>query len=840
MPFLIASIWPTHAMPLMLFVLCTLAVAYRYYSAFLAAKVAVLDDARVTPAMAHADGQNYDPTNKWVLFGHHFAAISGAGPLIGPVLAAQFGYMPGILWIVIGVCLGGAAQDFLVLAASIRRDGKSLAQIARDDVGPWAGRAAAAAILFILIIALAGLGKVVVKALGGDKVSYPASSVLTVPLRLDPLVNPDNTFTYFIPPGANLAWKDGLMKFQENFTLVSPTLLSGSAAKGSLKTRTPAGTNSEDPKSGNPALRSTSEPASAVAPLDNLAQVGDMDYSTLSRYSGGGKGGGFLASCFEAGDADQRPMPPPQPSPGIPGEGEMRAIAQGHLRTNPVLQTALAGGMSYPIPAKAYRVQPGSAWGTFTIAATIPIALFVGFYMYKIRKGKVVEASLIGGGLTLFATFLGGWVSHQPWGRVFNLTEDQVVYSMAIYGFIAAVLPVWVLLCPRDYLSSFLKIGTIALLVAGTLIANPKLEAPAFNHVFAHGGPIVPGNVFPFLFITIMCGAISGFHALVSSGTTPKMIRKESDARMIGYGAMQIEGLVAVVAMVAAATLPSADYYAMNTDLDKVPKWQAQIAQVDGDIVGGTIDHLQVYEKNTQESLRGRTGGAVTLAVGMAHIFDQAAGRFWTGSQDRLQAAWKYWYHFAIMFEALFILTTIDAGTRIGRFLLQEIMGKVYAPLGRTSWAPGALLSTALIVLGWVYFIQSGSMSDIWPVFGIGNQMLAVIALAVVSAYLANEGRARYLWATVLPMLVVATTTTTAAAEKLAGLLGNSIVPQWHNMHHFNDEAFTAILHAGTQAVLIVAMLFCGAVILVSSAMRVWKTINGRAPSETSSVVMAK
>ena len=469
-------------MPLMIFVLCAMAIAYRYYSAFLAAKVAALDDSRVTPAVSMEDGQNYEPTNKWVLFGHHFAAISGAGPLIGPVLAAQFGYMPGILWIVIGVCLGGAAQDFLVLAASIRRDGKSLAQIARQDVGKWAGGAAGVAILFILVIALAGLGKVVVKALGGESTHYPVGSKLIVP-AITETHESKLIFSYDIGPGSTLVWNKGKdsMRMQEGFLLRS------------------------------------------AAPLEVID--GTITLAT--------------------------------PNPENPKESQ------------------------------AVRVRPGSAWGTFTIACTIPIALFVGLYMYKIRKGKVVEASLIGGAMTLGATFLGGWVSHQSWGSFFNLTDKQVVWSMAVYGFVAAVLPVWVLLCPRDYLSSFLKIGTIILLVAGTLIANPKFEAPAFNHEFVHGGPIVPGNIFPFLFITIMCGAISGFHALVSSGTTPKMIKKESDARMIGYGAMLIEGLVAVVAMVAATTLPSADYYAMNTDLNNLPKYHDQIM-----LVGGSVDPI--------------------------------------------------------------------------------------------------------------------------------------------------------------------------------------------------------------------------------------------------------
>jgi carbon starvation protein len=698
---LAVSLVPTHAMPLMVGVLCVMAIAYRYYSAFLAARVAVLDDLRTTPAVAQEDGQNFHPTNKYVLFGHHFAAISGAGPLIGPVLAAQFGFMPGILWIVIGVCLGGAVQDFLVLAASLRRGGRSLAQIAREDVGKWAGGAAATSILFILIIALAGLGKVVVKALGGETVKYPADSRLVLPADTRvPERNSDATYT--IPAHTELHFgAAGTMEFPEAFTLQSAQPLKFNDATAAL-------------------------------------------------------------------------------------------------------------------PPGAVRVQPGSAWGTFTIACTIPIALFVGLYMYRIRKGRVFEASIIGGALTIGATFLGGWVAHQSFGRWFNLSESAVVWSMAVYGFVASVLPVWILLCPRDYLSSFLKIGTIALLVVGTLISNPKLEAPAFNHVFAHGGPIVPGNLFPFLFITIMCGAISGFHSLVSSGTTPKMVRRESDARAIGYGAMLIEGLVGVVAMVAATTLPSGDYFAMNTALSEAPKYQQQLV-----LIGGSADHLQVYERRTEESLRGRTSGGVTLAVGMAQIFDGAARRVWLGGGQALESAWKYWYHFAIMFEALFILTTIDTGTRIGRFLLQEVAGKIHPALGRTDWWPGAIVSTALIVLGWVYFITASSMNQIWPLFGVANQMLAVIALAVVSAYLANEGRARYLWVTLCPMLVVATTTTTAAAQLLSRPL-TSLTTQFQNP---GGPSLWPTVHDSVQIAFIVAMLVCGAIIVMSSAARIFTVL---------------
>jgi carbon starvation protein len=691
------------AMPVMVAILCLMAIAYRYYSAFLAAKVAVLDDSRPTPATRLDDGQDYHPTSKWVLFGHHFAAISGAGPLIGPVLAAQFGYLPGLLWIVIGVCLAGAVQDFLVLAASIRRGGKSLAQIARDEIGPTAGAAATIAILFILIIALAGLGKVVVRALGGEQVKYPPGSTLILPPGTaveTGLIRGD----YQIPAGAKLTCPAGELVLPEQFVLHADESL-----------------------------------------------------------------------------------------------------------------TAFTSGPRILLPPDAYRVQPGSAWGVFTISCTIPIALFVGLYMYKIRPKRVLEASLIGGALTLAATVAGGWIARQPIGALFNWSDRTVIIAMAVYGFVAAVLPVWVLLTPRDYLSSFLKIGTIGLLVAGVIIANPKLEAPAINHVFLHGGPIVAGQIFPFLFITIMCGAISGFHSLVSSGTTPKMIARESQARMIGYGAMLMEGLVAVVAMIAAAALPIGDYYAMNTSLAQAPKYHQSIV-----LIGGSLEHVQTYETLTQESLRGRTGGAVTLAVGMAHIFDGAAARLWTGGADALQAMWKYWYHFAVMFEALFILTTIDAGTRIGRFLLQEVAGRVHPALGRTNWLPGAMLSTLLIVLGWAYFINANSMEAIWPMFGIANQMLAVIALAIVSVCIVSEGHARYLWTTAVPMLVVATTTGTASAQMLAGLF-DGLRTQWQNPAAVRNHA--AMFNTSIEAGLILVMLGCAALIVASAARTIWEKL---------------
>ncbi len=479
----------------------------------------------------------------------------------------------------------------------------------------------------------------------------------------------------------------------------------------------------------------------------------------------------------------------------------------------PLMPTsAQQGQVTYLLPEGSKQIIPGSSWGLFTITCTIPIALFVGLYTYKLRKGRVIEASIIGGALTLAATFAGGWVANHQIGTYLNLTQTGVLWAMSIYGFIAAVLPVWVLLVPRDYLSSFLKIGTIGLLVIGVIIANPKLNAPAINHVFLSGGPAVAGKIFPFLFITIMCGAISGFHSLVSSGTTPKMLRKESDARVIGYGAMLMEGLVAVVAMIAAAALPVGDYYAMNTELAVAPKFHDRVLL----IPGGGIEHVGDYERLTQESLRGRTGGGVTLAVGMAKVFDDSMRRV-TGGADWL---WKYWYHFAIMFEALFILTTIDAGTRIGRFLLQELLGKAIHPkLGDTSWWPAAMVSTAVIVGGWSYFITSGDFAAIWAMFGVANQMLAVIALAIVSAYLVNEGKEKYLWVTVLPLVVVMTTTSTAAIELLTGKIDTIRTLSAKGVKVGGDWAL--IRGSTITGLLLAAMLGCTVTILASAAWRI-------------------
>jgi carbon starvation protein len=707
-----------HAMPIMLGVLAILALAYRYYSAFLAAKVAVLDDTRTTAAHRLKDGQNFEPTNRWVLFGHHFAAISGAGPLIGPVLAIQFGYVPGLVWLVVGVCLAGAVQDMMVLAASTRRDGMSLAGLARHEIGRPAGLAAAIAILYIVIIALAGLGIVVVKALGGEQVSMKAGSVLSYPpdASINKHFERDQPVIWQVVPGSTYRFGDrpqDTMTFREAFSLAVPW----------------------------------------GAPM---------------------KSG--------------------------------------------------AGGKGFVLPEGSKRLVPGSAWGTFTIACTIPIALFVGYYMYHLRKGKVLEASLLGAVLVLGATFAGAYVRGSALEPYFALSRSQTVCALAAYGFVAAVLPVWLLLAPRDYLSSFLKIGTILLLVVGVVAANPRLHAPPVSPYFAAGGgPYFNGPIFPYVFICIMCGAISGFHALVSSGTTPKMIDRERDVRLIGYGAMLMEGLVGVVALIAAAALPNAMYYDINIDLARRPKFLAdhpdfakflEVAEteVEGGRAAGPAggNELVAMEQDVEESLHGRTGGAVTLAVGMARIFSSALpGMNWL---------LKYWYHFAIMFEALFILTTIDAGTRIARFLVQEFLGLIWKPLGDLNWLPASLLATGLVVFGWGYFIYTGSVETIWPMFGMANQLLAVIALAVITTVLYNSRRGRYAPVTLLPMLFVATTTTTTAYREITGtfwtmISSGAVVRGWLNI------GLTSML------------LVCAAIIVVSGFLR-WVSILPRRTSE--------
>lgn len=581
------------ALPIMIGTLCVLAIGYRFYSAFIAAKVMALDDTRVTPAHTMYDGHNYYPTNKWVLFGHHFAAISGAGPLVGPVLAAQFGFLPGLLWLVIGVVLGGAVHDFIILASSVRRRGKSLAEIARTEISPVSGLVTGIAILFIVVIALAGLGLVVVKALGE------------------------------------------------------------------------------------------------------------------------------------------------------------------------------------------------SPWGTFTVGFTIPLAVFMGLYMYRFRKGKIREATTIGVIGLFAAVIVGGLIAESKLASSFTFSESTITYMMAAYGFIASVLPVWMLLAPRDYLSAFMKIGTVAFLIIGVLLVAPHLHMPATTRFVAGGGPIIPGKLYPFVFITIACGAISGFHSLISSGTTPKMLNRESDARVIGYGSMLMEGLVGVVALVAATSLLPGDYFSINVDRARTDYGQF--------VETNSTESFDLHEQKLQElteetgekNLRGRTGGAVTLAVGIAQIFNAIPG---------LRGLMKYWYHFAIMFEALFILTTIDAGTRVARFMLGEFLGRFYKPIERPDWMPGAIVTSALVVAAWAYFIRTGSISTIWPMFGIANQLLAAIALCVGTTVIINSGRAKYAWVTITPLAFVATTTLIAGWRSIFDIFLQDAKKPETMFRGYLNSALTAIM----------------------------------------------
>ncbi|MDP2754151.1 MAG: carbon starvation CstA family protein [Nitrospirota bacterium] len=549
---------------------CFYAITYRFYASFLVTKVLVIDEKRTTPAKKLYDGMDYHPTNRWVLFGHHFAAIAGAGPLIGPMLAAQFGYLPGFLWILIGSALGGAVHDTVILFASVRRNGHSLAQIARDEIGPVGGIAAALAILFIIIVALAGLGLAVVNALSK------------------------------------------------------------------------------------------------------------------------------------------------------------------------------------------------SPWGTFTIALTIPIALFMGIYLYRLRPGKVVDVSIIGVTLLLIAVITGHYIPGSFLDPFFNLSRNSLILSIVIYGFIASVLPVWMLLAPRDYLSTYMKIGTIFLLAFGVIIMAPNIQMPAVTRFAEGGGPIIPGKLFPFMFITIACGAISGFHSLISSGTTPKMIMSEKDIPFIGYGAMLVEGFVSVMALIAATILIPGDYFAINTKLS----FDAIAA------LGFPVDRAVELSKMVGTDVVGRPGGAVSLAVGMASIFSNLPG---------MKGLMPYWYNFAIMFEALFILTTVDAGTRVGRFLLQELGGYIYKPLSKTGWLPGNIVASFFVVTAWGYLIYSGSISTIWPMFGVANQLLAAIALGVGTVVIIKSGKLQYAWITFIPMLFMFTTTLTAS---------------WKLIVMFKDKAFSAISQA--------------------------------------------
>jgi carbon starvation protein len=592
-----------NAMPFVIGTIVCFVLAYRLYFSFVAARVAVKNDLQATPAHRLYDGQNYYPMNKWVLFGHHFAAIAGAGPLVGPVLAAQFGFMPGFLWMLIGAVMAGAVHDFVILTASVQHNGQSLAAIAKAEINKVSGITTTFAIILIIVVALAGLGLVVINALAE------------------------------------------------------------------------------------------------------------------------------------------------------------------------------------------------SPWGTFTIASTIPIALIMGVWMFKIRKGKTLEATIFGVVMLILAVVVGRYIPGSQFASMFTFDHKTLTILIALYGFLASVLPVWLLLSPRDYLSSIMKITVIGLLAIGLVIVAPEIKMPAFTAFGKGGGPIIPGRLFPYLFITIACGAISGFHSLVSSGTTPKMIMKESDIKVIAVGSMLTEGAVSIMALIAACSLLPLDYFQINVPVEKL---QAILPKLHA--MGFTESNLDQLSASVGEKIAGRTGGAVSLGVGMAYIFSSVAG---------MKNLMSYWYHFAIMFEALFILTTIDAGTRIGRFLLQEALGKVYKPFQKTNWLPGNLITSGLIVFAWAYFIYTGTVSTIWPMFGTANQLLATIALTIGTSFIINRGRIKYAWVTILPMIFVGVTTMTAAYLNIK----NIYIPQIHET--------TTMVPGLINFVLTLSIMIC-VIIIVYNAVPNW------------------
>jgi len=566
---------PINATWFVLAAVCSYLVAYRLYSAFIAAKLLALDNTRATPAERRDDGRDFVPTNKWVLFGHHFAAIAGPGPLVGPTLAAQFGYLPGTLWLIAGAAFAGCVQDFVILFCSIRRDGKTLGEMARDEVSKRGGLIAQLAVLTIMIILLAVVALVVVNAL------------------------------------------------------------------------------------------------------------------------------------------------------------------------------------------------KSSPWATFTLAMTIPIALLLGVYLRYFRPGRVLEASLIGVALVLFVVVAGQWVADSPYmAKVFTLGGVTLAFAIIAYGFAASALPVWLLLAPRDYLSAFIKAGAVFSLAAGILLVRPQVLMPPLTRFVDGSGPVFAGKIFPFCFITIACGAISGFHSLISSGTTPKMIQREGHARFIGYGAMLLESFVGVMAIVAACAMTPGVYFAINSPASIVGATpEAAAATISGwgyPLSGGTMTDLA--HAVGEQTLLNRAGGAPSLAVGMAQIFSSTIGG------DRLLSIW---YHFAIMFEALFILTVLDAGTRVGRFMIQELGGRVWKPMARLNWMPGILLSSALIVGAWGYFLYQGvidplgGINSLWPLFGISNQLLAAVALVVATTILLKMGRLKWIWVTLLPMAWLVIITMTASYQKI-------------------------------------------------------------------------
>ena len=622
--------------------LCTYAIGIRFYSKFIAAKVLMLDDTRATPAERLENGRDFVRTNKWVVFGHHFAAIAGPGPLLGPVLAAQFGYLPGTIWILVGAVLGGCVQDFVILAFSIRRDGKSLCQMAKEEIGKVGGFVSFIAVLSIIIILLSVAALIVVNAL------------------------------------------------------------------------------------------------------------------------------------------------------------------------------------------------KNSPWGTFTIAMTIPIALLMGIYLRTLRPGKVLETSALGFVLVMLAIFGGQFVSHHPdLARIFTLTAPQLAVAIIIYGFAASAVPVWLLLAPRDYLSTFVKLGTIALLAVGILALRPTLQMPALTRFIDGTGPIFAGTLFPFAFITIACGAISGFHSLIASGTTPKLIGRESHARMVGYGAMAAESFVAIMAMIAACTLTPGAYFAINSPAGVVgaapAEATAMISSWNFPITAADMSHLA--SNVGEETLFNRTGGAPAFALGMAQIFSRALGG------ERLTAIW---YHFAIMFEALFILTVLDAGTRVARFMLQDGLGHLWPPLGKTSSYPSILITSGITVAAWGYFLWQGvrdplgGINSLWPLFGIANQLLATVALCVATTIIIKSGRARFAWITVIPLAWLVAVTFSASWHKIfdpnprigflahaAGLDAGEIPAKAAEVQRlmFNDR-----LDAAVTGMLVVLV----GLILLESVKEWWRVLSGR------------